>query len=122
MGTAGYEADVVGRVVLDAGGERIGHVSTLYVDTDTDVVSFAGVAMLRRGRRREVFVPLYDATLGTASITVRCGKELARRAPSVRPGELLPAEAEAALFAHYEIPYTPVESRHGDRHRLTPYI
>jgi len=121
MSAARYEADVVGRVVLDAGGERIGEVSALYVDTDTNVVSFAGVAMLRRGRRRVVFVPLDDSTLGTASITVRCGKELARRAPSIRPGEVLPADAEAELFAHYEIPYTPVQSRHGQGHRLTPY-
>jgi hypothetical protein len=120
LSAAGYQADVVGHVVLDAGGERIGQVSTLYVDTDTNLVSFAGVAMLRRGRRRVVFVPLADATVSKASITVRCGKELARRAPSVRPGEVLPADAEAELFAHYEIPYAPVESRHG--HRLTPYI
>jgi hypothetical protein len=120
MNSAKYESDVVGRVVLDAGGERIGEVSSLYLDTDTNVVSFAGVAMLRRGRRRVVFVPLDDATLGTASITVRCGKELARRAPSVRPGETLAVDAEAALFAHYELPYTPVESRRG--HRLTPYL
>jgi sporulation protein YlmC with PRC-barrel domain len=82
MNPAGYESDVVGRVVLDAGGERIGEVSSLYLDTDTNVVSFAGVAMTRRGRRRVVFVPLDESTLGSASITVRCGKELARRAPS----------------------------------------
>jgi hypothetical protein len=120
MGAAGYESDVVGRVVLDAGGKRIGEVSSLYVDTDTNELSFAGVAMSRRGRRRVVFVPLDDATLGTASITVRCGKELARRAPSVRPGEVLPVDAEAALFAHYEIPYAPSDAQPG--HRLTPYL
>lgn len=120
MGATKYERDVVGRIVLDAGGERIGQVSSLYLDTDTNEVSFAGVAMTRLGRRRVVFVPLDDATMSNAAITVRCGKELARRAPSARPGEVLPVDAEAALFAHYEIPYAPSEGRDG--HRLTPYL
>jgi len=52
--------------------------------------TFAGVAVIRRGRRRIVFVPLRGATLRPASITVTCGKLLARRAPSVRPGKTLP--------------------------------
>jgi hypothetical protein len=116
----GFDADVVGREVLDAGGEHIGQVSSLYRDADTGEVSFAGVAMLRRGRRRVVFVPLDDALLSRASITVRCGKQLARRAPSVRPGEMLGAEAEADLFAHYEIAYLPAEA--ADRRRLVPYV
>jgi hypothetical protein len=95
----------VGRAVVDPGGERIGQLIDLYADTGTGAVSFAGVAMIRRGRRRLVFVSLTDASIGPASVTVKCGKELARRAPSVRYGETLPADAEPALFAHYGIPY-----------------
>jgi hypothetical protein len=79
-------------------------------------VSFAGVAMIRRGRRRLVFVSLTDASIGSASVTVKCGKELARRAPSVRHGETLPADAEPALFAHYDIPYLSPQT---NRRRLT---
>ena len=104
---------LLGRAVFDARGERIGQLTTLYIDPDTGAVSFGGVGMLRRGRRRIVLVPLIDATIGSASITVKCGKELARRAPSVRPGQMLPAEAEPGLFAHYDIPHVlePTERR-----------
>lgn len=118
MSAAGFDTGVIGRVVLDAGGERIGQVSTLYLDLASGLVSFAGVAMIRRGRRRIVFVPLADATIGRASITVTCDKMLARRAPSVRPGETLPADAEADLFAHYDMPYLPREPRDGQRLKL----
>jgi hypothetical protein len=110
----------VGRTVLDAGGDCIGQVSTLYLDLDTGVVAFAGVAMIRRGRRRIVFVPLRGATLRPASITVACGKLLARRAVSVRPGQSLPVGAAADLFAHYDLPYVPPEPIGG--RRLVPYI
>jgi hypothetical protein len=101
----------VGRAVFDPGGERIGPLIDLYADTGTGAVSFAGVAMIRRGRRRLVFVSLTDASIGPASVTVKCGKELARRAPSVRRGETLPAAAEPALFAHYDIPYLSQETK-----------
>jgi hypothetical protein len=83
MSAAGFDAGVVGRTVRDAASDRIGQVSWLYLDTG--VVAFAGVAMIRRGRWRIVFVPLRDATLRPASITVTCGKLPAGRAPSVRP-------------------------------------
>jgi hypothetical protein len=119
MYAAASDAGVVGRPVLDAAGERIGQVSTLYVDVATGTVSFAGVTMIRRGRRRIVLVPLAGATLRDASITVSCGRQLARRAPSVRPGEALSADAEAGLFAHFDMPYRsglPTAGR-----RLKPY-
>jgi hypothetical protein len=83
MSGTGFTADIVGRAVLDPGGEGIGQLIDLYADTETGAVSFAGVAMIRRGRRRLVFVS--HASIGPASVTVKCGKELARRAPSVRP-------------------------------------
>jgi len=113
-----FTTDIVGRKVLDARGERIGQLASLYLDTDTGMVSFAGVAMLRRCRRRLVFVPLADATVAPSSVTVKCGKELARRCPSVRSGHALPAEVEPALFAHYDLAYAPAGSRRGTGRRL----
>jgi sporulation protein YlmC with PRC-barrel domain len=115
---AAIDADTVGRAVLDARGERIGQLSDLYADVDSGKVSFGGVTLVRHGRRRVVFVALADATVSPNAVTVKCGKDLARRAPSVRPGESLPAEAEQALFAHYDIPWAA-----SDRvaRRLTPF-
>lgn len=119
MRAAGFDDEVVGCAVLDAAGAHIGQVSTLYVDVDTGAVSFAGVAMIRRGRRRIVFMPLVGATLRRAALTLTCGKDLARRAPSVRPGEALPADVEADLFAHFDMPYGSRSP--SDGRRLTPY-
>ena len=109
--------DLLGLAVFAAGGERIGRLVDVYADIESGAVLFAGVAMVRRGRRRLVFVSLAGARLGRKSVTVQCGKDLARRAPSVRPGETLPADAEPALFAHYEIPYTTLDAQ---RARLRP--
>jgi hypothetical protein len=99
------DADLLGREVLDVSCDRIGELSALYVDADTRAVLFAGVAMIRRGRRRTVFVPMDDALVETASVTLRCPKELIRRAPYVRPGESMPGDLEAGLYAHYEVGY-----------------
>lgn len=111
MAGTGLTGDLVGRDVFAASGERLGQLVDLYADIETDAVAFAGVAMLRHGRRRHVFVSLAGARLGPASVTVQCGKDLARRAPYVRPGEVLPADAEQALFVHYEIPYIATDSQ-----------
>jgi hypothetical protein len=112
------DARTVGRAVLDARGERIGHLADLYADVDSGAVTFGGVAMIRRGRRRIVYVCLSDATVGPHAVTVKCGKDLARRAPSVRPGEAMPLDAEQALFAHYDM---PCPSADPTGHRLAPY-
>lgn len=116
MAGTGFTADILGHAVFDAGGERIGRLVELYTDSQTGAVSFAGVAMIRRGRRRLVFVPLTGARTEAATVIVQCGKQLARRAPSVRRGQALPADAEPALFAHYGIRYASPDAQR----RLTP--
>lgn len=100
MSEAGLTADMTGRTVFGADGERLGELVDLYADTKTGAVTFAGVAMIRRGRRRTVSVSLSDAGIAAGSVTVQWGKELARRAPSVRMGQALPADAEPALFSY----------------------
>jgi hypothetical protein len=112
------DSDTIGRAVLDARGERIGQLADLYADVGSGAVTFGGVSMLRRGRRRVVYVCLDDATVGPNSVTVKCGKDLARRAPSVRPGETLTADDEQALFGHYDM---PCPSADGTGHRLAPF-
>lgn len=109
---------VIGRTLYAASGNRLGRLVKLYDDTDTGDITFGAVAMIRRGRRRIVFVPLTGATIEATSVTVRCGEQLARRAPSIRPGQTLPADSEATLFAHYDLPYHL--ARHGQR-RLTTH-
>ena len=117
MSGNGFPGDIVGRAVFAASGERIGRLVDVYTDTESGAVLFAGVAMVRRGRRRLVFVSLTGARLEQGTVTVQCGKDLARRAPYVRPGETLRVDTEPALFAHYDMPYTTFDAR---RPRLTP--
>jgi hypothetical protein len=122
---------MIGWPVQDGLRRRLGHLASLYVDVDgeesaelvpggaaeSETARFAGVAMLRRGRRRIVFVSLAGATVESACITLACGGQLVRSAPNVQVGRPLPADAEAPLFAHYGLRYNP--SSDGAR-RLVP--
>ena len=78
---------------------------------------FAGVAMLRRGRRRIVVVSLAGATVELDCITLACGGQLVRPGPNVQVGRVLPADVEPALFAHYGLRYIPSS---GGVRRLVP--
>jgi hypothetical protein len=107
---ADLNPDLVGLKVLDARGQRIGRVACFYRDLGSSSVCFAAVTMIRHGRRRLVFVPLVDATLGPGSLTVRCGAQLARRGPQTRPGHSLPAHLEPDLYTHFDLPYGPTRA------------
>ncbi|MBN9619306.1 MAG: hypothetical protein J0H43_06185, partial [Actinobacteria bacterium] len=80
MDPAELTTELVGHDVLDASGRRLGRLDGLYRDLDDPNVSFGVVTMIRRGRRRWVFVPLVAATVRTGSVTLCCGAQLARRA------------------------------------------
>lgn len=122
---------MIGWPVQDGLRRRLGQLASLYVDVDAeepaervpggaaenDVACFAGVAMLRRGRRRIVFVSLAGATIESECITLACGGELVRTAPNVQVGHPLPVDVEPALFTHYGLRYVP--SSDGVR-RLVP--
>ncbi|HEU5005768.1 MAG TPA: PRC-barrel domain-containing protein [Jatrophihabitantaceae bacterium] len=116
MDAADLTSELVGRDVLDAAGQHLGRVDGLFRDFDTPDLVFAAVAMIRRGRRRLVFVPLVGATIQAASVTLRCGALLARRAPQIRPGCGLPVELEADLYRHYDLAYRRRE--HGEARLL----
>lgn len=116
MDAADTTPKLVGRDVLDAAGQRLGRVDSLYRDLDAPDLVFAAVAMIRRGRRRLVFVPLTGAIIKPESVSLRCGALLARRAPQVRPGSGLPVELEADLYRHYDIAYRRRE--HGEARLL----
>lgn len=96
-----------GHEVIDPENGKIGTLEAIYVDTASDVPFFASVQIGVVGRRRLVFVPLTDATVGPGWIRVRAAKNLAKKAPSIdTDGELLAAD-EPQIFAHYEMPYQP---------------
>ena len=53
-----------GHDVVDTDGHKIGALEAIYVDTGTDLPSFATVTVGMMGRHRLVFVPLDRATVG----------------------------------------------------------
>ncbi|MDX3852426.1 PRC-barrel domain-containing protein [Streptomyces sp. AK02-01A] len=94
-----------GHDVVDADRKKIGSLEAVYVDTATDDPSFATVTVGLPTKRRLIFVPLAEATVGPGYLKVPWDKKLAKEAPSIdTDGELL-AEDEPRVFAHYGLPY-----------------
>lgn len=106
-----FEADNIrdwrGRNVVDPDGDKIGSLEAVYVDTVTDAPSFATVQVGLVGRRRLIFVPLLNATVGPEYVRVRVPKKLTKDAPSIDTDGELPASDESAVFEHYGLDYTP---------------
>ncbi|MFG3051359.1 PRC-barrel domain-containing protein [Kitasatospora sp. NPDC048239] len=96
-----------GHDVVDAGGHKIGTLESVYVDTATDQPSFATVTVGLPTRRRLVFVPLSDATVGPGYLKVPLLKSQVKHAPGIDTDGELPAGDEAAVFAHYGLTYAP---------------
>jgi hypothetical protein len=94
-----------GHEVVDADKRKIGTLEAVYVDTATDVPSFATVTIGLPTKRRLIFVPLANATVGPGYLKIPWDKTLAKESPSIdTDGELL-AEDEPQVFSHYGLPY-----------------
>ena len=99
--------------VVDADGHKIGTLEAIYVDTGTDLPSFATVRVGMIGRHRLAFVPLDQATVGPGYLKVAYDKKQVRDAPSIKTDGELPATDEPAIFEHYGLTYQPGAS--GER-------
>jgi hypothetical protein len=96
-----------GHDVVDHANQKIGILESIYVDTITDQPSFATGTVGMPTRRRLVFVPLNGAVVGPGRLKVAYAKRQVKAAPSIDTDGELPAEAEGAVFAHYELPHEP---------------
>lgn len=99
--------------VVDAGGDKIGKLEAIYVDTATDEPAFASLEVGIIGRRRLTFVPLNGATVGPSYLRVSYPKKLVKDALQIDTDGELAAEEEPALFEHYGLTYQPGAS--GER-------
>ncbi|MFF8607206.1 PRC-barrel domain-containing protein [Streptomyces sp. NPDC015346] len=93
--------------VVDVGGHKIGVLEAVYVDTSSDEPAMATVQVGLPARRRLVFVPLADAIVGPGYVKVNYDKSLVKKSPAIGTDDVLPAEDEAAVFAHYGLSYQP---------------
>ena len=96
-----------GHDVVDAEGHKIGELEAVYVNTVTDLPSFATVRVGMPTRHRLVFVPLGAATVGPGYLKVAYDKKQVKDAPSIDTDGELPAGDEEAVFAHYDLTYQP---------------
>jgi hypothetical protein len=96
-----------GHDVVDVQGHKIGTLEAVYVDTATDLPSFATVTIGIPTRHRLVFVPLDQATVGPGYLKVRYDKKQVKDAPSIDTDGELPAGDEEAIFKHYGLAYEP---------------
>lgn len=95
-----------GHDVRDSDGDKIGQLEAVYVDTASDLPSFATVQIGLPGRRRLVFVPLNDARVGPGYLKVAFDKKQVKEAPSIDTDGELPATEEEVVFAHYGMTYS----------------
>ncbi|MFD3682712.1 PRC-barrel domain-containing protein [Streptomyces sp. NPDC058613] len=93
--------------IVDATGHKIGVLEAVYVDTSTDEPAMATVQVGLPTRRHLVFVPLNGAIAGPGYVKVDYDKSLVKKSPAIGTDDVLPAEDEAAVFAHYGLPYRP---------------
>ncbi|GAB2581167.1 PRC-barrel domain-containing protein [Streptomyces capparidis] len=93
--------------VVDVKGRKIGVLEAIYVDTSSDEPAMATVRIGLPTRHQLAFVPLDEVTLGPDYVRVRYDKALVKKAPSIGMDDILPAEAEKEIFAHYGLAYQP---------------
>jgi hypothetical protein len=107
MFEAGDIRDWRGHDVVATDGHKIGKLESIYVDTGTDLPSFATVTVGLPPRQRLVFVPLTGATVSPGSLKVTYTRKRVKDAPSIDIDGVLPARDEEAIFRHYDLSYQP---------------
>jgi uncharacterized protein (TIGR02271 family) len=94
--------DLVGRNVIGSGGEKIGTVEEIYLDTDSQEPEWISVTTGWFGTHRSL-VPLADASEDGADLQVPYAKEQVKDAPHYDPARELSDEDEGDLFRHYGV-------------------
>jgi sporulation protein YlmC with PRC-barrel domain len=108
-------ADWHGKMLIDRNGEKIGKLQDVYVDVETDVPQFATVKEGIIGRHL-TFVPLGGIQVGPNDLQVPVTKEAVRTAPDIEMhGDELSQADESALYHHFELNYTPIDTESGRR-------
>jgi len=104
-----------GKELVDRDGERIGKLEDVYVDVETDEPMFGTVKEGLIGRHL-TFVPLGGLTIGPDNLQVAVSKEQVRAAPNIESeGDELSQTDESSLYHHYQLNYTPPDTKSGRR-------
>jgi hypothetical protein len=94
----------IGRIVRDRDGERIGTVTDVFYDQESDGPGWALVELDDGAARR--LVPVGQALEEGEELRVRYDHATVRGAPGMDPGGRLWPRQEAELYAHYGLDYS----------------
>jgi len=104
-----------GKMLVDRDGEKIGKLQDVYVDIETDEPQFGTVKEGLIGRHL-TFVPLGGVQVGPDDLQVTVTKDQVRSAPDIEMhGEELSQADESTLYHHFELNYTPIDTKSGRR-------
>ncbi|WP_018158064.1 PRC-barrel domain-containing protein [Demetria terragena] len=84
----------------DQDGHRFGRVVEVFVDDDSDQVTWVTVSTGLFGTSHS-FVPVKDADLADGDLVVPFGQNLVKNSPSVDAEDHLDADHEQRLYVHY---------------------
>ncbi|HEV2872622.1 MAG TPA: PRC and DUF2382 domain-containing protein [Actinomycetota bacterium] len=101
------------RIMVDADGDKIGNIESIYVDDQTGEPEWALVNTALFGTK-STFVPLAQATPAGDQIQVPYQKQLVKDAPGIDPDQHLSESEEQQLWRHYGLDYGTT-SGYGDR-------
>ncbi|TCC55298.1 DUF2382 domain-containing protein [Kribbella pittospori] len=105
---------LIGRDAYGSDGDKIGRVGQVFLDDQTGRPDFATVNTGLFGMS-ESFVPLVEAMLTDAGLSVPFTKERVKDAPNVSPDDgHLSEEDEQLLFEYYGLGYAARAERHRD--------
>src|SRR5215217_198081 len=97
----------VGRVMVDRDGNRLGEITDIYLDRETERPEWAVVRTGLFGLRSS-FVPLAEASEVGDQIRVRHERTLVKDAPNIEADGQLSEAEEAELYRHYGLDYDTV--------------
>jgi PRC-barrel domain/Domain of unknown function (DUF2382) len=96
-----------GRVMVDRDGNRLGEITDIYLDRETDRSEWAVVRTGLFGLRSS-FVPLAEASEVDDQIQVPHARALVKDAPNIEADGQLSEAEEAELYRHYGLDYDTV--------------
>jgi sporulation protein YlmC with PRC-barrel domain len=109
----------LGRVMVDRDGNRLGEITDIYLDRETERPEWAVVRTGLFGMR-STFVPLAEATEAGDQIQVPHERMAVKDAPNIEADGQLSEAEEAELYRHYGLDYDTVTADDSDTAAGTP--
>ena len=93
-----------GQTMVSSGGDKIGKIEEIYLDTETEQPEWALVKTGLFGGKG-TFVPLSQATPEEGGVRVPYAKSHVKDAPNIEPDGELSQSEERTLYEHYDVDY-----------------